>query len=502
MNRHRWIAAAALGLLAAVLAMRHCRRTPPHPEPLPARIAIPRPSPPPPLPFPEPPPVVASAPEPPRRDLVPWLERLGRARLLRDIRTLERLRTEVPSLHDGDVPGLIALLRSDLFAAAGAAELIRWYRISRAVPELSEALRRDSHPFLKGIVIDALASIGGDPAAAALVAGLGQDPDPGVRARCASALGSIETIEAYQALAAAVRDPIPAIRSAAADALRRMKSQQTVEILLSALQAENDPQVQADLAVGIYAAGGESVLAALRQILESRPDTASVLDHRSRLRDPARYSAPFARRFFEPGQPPVPWDPARRRIGITVGLGEGVTLQDAASGIFASSPFDRYRAWFHFRRAEEFPSARAYDSYGNPMGDVPYDGMDGTVYLYFRDPESFKPGVLGFAEGSKATVQPVSLLHEIGHAFARLGDEYAGGSKGEAANLVRPGAVPWKPLIDAGHLGPPARRDEAFLIPSEDCHLGNRLSASRFCPVCQIEIVARLCELTGAPLPW
>lgn len=174
-----------------------------------------------------------------------------------------------------------------------------------------------------------------------------------------------------------------------------------------------------------------------------------------------------------------------------------------AAAIFSTLPLDRYRSAFRFRRAEEFPRPRAYDSYGNPLGEIPYDDLDGTVYLHFRDPESFKPGVLGFAEGNRAFVQPVSLLHELGHALARLGDEYPEGSRSEAPNLVPQGhRVPWQPLIEAGLLGTPVRRDEDFLIPSEDCHLSNRLSPRRYCPVCQLEIIARICELTGAPPPW
>ncbi len=502
MGRHRWIGVAAFGLVAVVLAMRLCRRPSAPPPPPGMPIEIPRPDPPPPLPGP---PRVTLAPPPaeaPRRDLAPWLERLGRARLLRDTKTLERLRGEIPPLLESDVPWLLDQLRAELFTAAGAAELARWYRLSRAAPVLSEILLRPVHPFLKGIVIDALERLEGDAAALGLLAGLRLDSDPGVRARCAAALGSSGSAEAYHALVAALRDPVPAIRSAAADALRRLKSRQAVEILMDALLAERDPEVQADLAMNAYAAGGEAALPSLRRLLREYEEAAALLRYRARLRGEARYARPYLPREFEPGQPAVPWDPSARKIGITVELGEGVRLPDVADAIFAAAPFDRYRAWFRFRRAGEFPSERVYDSYGNPAGEVPYDRLDGTVYLHFQGSESFKPGVLGFAEGSRAFVQPVSLLHELGHAFARLGDEYAGGSQGEAPNLRRTPSVPWQPLVVAGHLEPPVEREEGFFIPSGECHLGNRLDASRFCPVCQLEIVARISDLAGAPLPW
>jgi hypothetical protein len=46
------------------------------------------------------------------------------------------------------------------------------------------------------------------------------------------------------------------------------------------------------------------------------------------------------------------------------------------------------------------------------------------------------------------------------------------------------------------------RRDKSYLVPSADCHMANRPSPTRFCPVCQLEIHARMWELSGAPLPW
>jgi len=99
-------------------------------------------------------------------------------------------------------------------------------------------------------------------------------------------------------------------------------------------------------------------------------------------------------------------------------------------------------------------------------------------------------------------VTGVSLLHEIGHAFAQLADEYPQGSTDPAPNLfVRPGA-PWLPLVAQGLLPPPHRRDDAFYVPSENCHMANRATDSRLCPVCQLEVLARLYELVGVPLPW
>jgi len=133
---------------------------------------------------------------------------------------------------------------------------------------------------------------------------------------------------------------------------------------------------------------------------------------------------------------------------------------------------------------------------------VPYDDLDGTVFLRYRDPKSFEPGVLGYTKGCEAVVTDVSMLHEFGHAFARLGDEYPDGSAFDAANVARQVPASWEPLIRASTLPEPQRRDKAFFIPSGDCHMANRPLPTRFCPVCQLEIHARLTERAGAPLPW
>lgn len=496
---------AAAAFLAAALVLRLCRAgAPVRRSPAPAPLAIPAPPPAlPPLPVPEPRPRLNTpGPVSPERDLGSWIAGLGRARLLRDRRTLERLRNEVPALREADLSWLEDRLGADLFTAAGAAELLRWYRVSRAVAPLSKALGRDVHPFLKEVLIEALADIGGEAAAVGLSEALRLDPDSGVRSRCARALGGFESLEAYQALVAAVRDPAPSVRSAAADSLRGLKSPQAVEILLAALRIEREARVQADLAVSAYAAGGTRILPALRELLRDRLEASAVLELRWRLQGDARYARLYDSRFFEDGQPAIPWDPGAPRIGITVELGDGVSLADVAGAVFSAAPFDRYRAWFLLRRSDEFPRPAAYDSYGVPAGDVPYGDLDGTVYLHFRDAASFKPGVLGFAEGGRAYVQPVSLLHEMGHAFARLADEYPGGSTSETWNLTRREDVPWQRLVDTGILGPPAPRGDGFRVPSENCHMGNRPGATRYCPVCQLEIAARLSGLTGLPPPW
>jgi len=198
----------------------------------------------------------------------------------------------------------------------------------------------------------------------------------------------------------------------------------------------------------------------------------------------------------------IPRDADQPRIGITLEPGAGVSPREVGMLLFGAAPLDRYREWFYIRKADDFPSLQAYDGSGTPLESVPYGDLEGTVFLHFKDPASFAEGVLGYTKGCHAFVQGVSLLHEFGHAFARLGDEYAEGSREDAANLFPQTAAPWRPLVDAALLPAPLRRDAGFFIPSGNCYLNNNPAQNHYCPVCQLEIHARMAELAGAPLPW
>lgn len=501
MTKPRTIALGAILLLAGVFTLRLCRPAPPPEERRPP-VTIPA------LPDPPaPPPVARQAqappPEPPAAErLWPFLEKLGRAVVLRDRRTLELLRRELPPVFDSDLPVLHARLGDDLFVSAGIAELARLFARHDAVPSLAAVLGKPGRPFLKDVVIASLASLGGDGAATALLGALQQDADDTVRLRCAAALSGFRSSDAYRALIVALRDPSPRVRSAAATSLARMNAAGTVDALLRALGEERDPETQAELVVSTYASGGEATRETLVRFLDVMPAAAERLRSRSRSRDDARYRRPYDRVFFEPGAPPVPFDAGKRRIGITLEPGADVPPAEVALLLFGVSPLDRYRGWFYFRKADDFPSTKAYDGYGNPLDAVPYGDLEGTVFLHFKSPGEFAKGVLGYTTGCHAFVQGASLLHEFGHAFAALGDEYADGSRTAAANLFRQPAVPWMTLVSSGVLPAPLRRDADFYIPSENCFLNNRPEQSRFCAVCQLEIHARMAELAGAPLPW
>ena len=110
-----------------------------------------------------------------------------------------------------------------------------------------------------------------------------------------------------------------------------------------------------------------------------------------------------------------------------------------------------------------------------------------------------------------------SILHEIGHAFAELADEYSHprASNFAAVNLEdrsmhRP---KWNRLIEQGLL--PGRRIERvetvkgldrgkFIIPSNNCYMNNHRNPGddRYCPVCQLAIIDRISQLSGAAVPW
>jgi len=494
------VAAAGAVLLFAAILLHSFRGAPP-PSRRTAALELPEPAAPPaPAEKPRVPEPGRAAASPER--LLPYLEKLGRARLVRDRRSLEELRRRCPPVFEEDFEWIRARLRGELLAAAGAADLIAAFGRSDGVGDLAAVLAGPASPLLKDVAIESLGSLGGDGAAAALIGVVRNDPDEGLRARAAGAMGGFAGPEAYAVLSAALRDPSSLVRSAASAALARLPSRETVDRLLWALSGEADPRVQADFAIGAWTAGGDARREEVIRAIVERPALLAAIQERRRTHDDSRYDHPWPRSFFEAGQPTVPRPPGTRRIGITVETGPSVTLPELAARIFSAAPLDRYRDWFRFRRAEEFPSPRSYDSFGAAAGDVPYDDLDGTVFLRYRDPKTFEPGILGYTKGCEAVVSDVSMLHEFGHAFAHLADEYPDGSGYDAANVARQLPAPWERLVRASTLPEPLRRDKTFFVPSGDCHLANRPSPTRFCPVCQLAIHARLAELIGAPLPW
>ncbi|MBI4567206.1 MAG: hypothetical protein HY719_02290, partial [Planctomycetes bacterium] len=241
-----------------------------------------------------------------------------------------------------------------------------------------------------------------------------------------------------------------------------------------------------------------------------------------------RYLTRYDDKFFLDGAPPLDLSAEMvRPIGVHVDLGGAdLSLQNVANEVFRHSPLDRYRGAFYFRLVNELevelerdlPSPTAYDSYGLriPGGKPIVSGQVG-FYLYFNRVDRAACGCAGFSAGNEANVTKDSLMHEIGHAFAGLGDEYdsTAASKAPAPNLELRAAprLKWQGLIDQGHV--PADRvprvemigerdDGQYLVPSRRCFMNNHLNPpdERYCPVCQLAIIDAICRITGVAPPW
>ncbi|MBL8861650.1 MAG: hypothetical protein JNK02_06520 [Planctomycetes bacterium] len=118
-----------------------------------------------------------------------------------------------------------------------------------------------------------------------------------------------------------------------------------------------------------------------------------------------------------------------------------------------------------------------------------------------------KNGVLGTGGGGIATIggrEYTTTVHEWGHAFGRLGDEYDSeqsahqGATGRAPNVSDtgdPAQVPWAHWLEAKHPsvgvyeGAAARRKGAWKPTTSGCTMQ---SGERFCVVCQEALVLRI----------
>lgn len=478
MLRRLWPLALLALLILAFLLRRDSPRPPSPPPPQEVDPSVPDAPPTPAAPRAAAAPATPPAPE----RLRPFLERLGRATLLRDVR--RRAELKPPEIFESDLPWLRAQLRGELLAAAGAAQLL-------PVPEIADVLREPGRVLLKDALIDRLARAGGDAAHAALATALREDVEPDVRARCARALAAFPA--GHTALALALKDPALDVRRAAAAALG---SGEHLQALFDALLVEPEPAVQREIVRIFDRHLPEDVVAQVTRFL---PEARWAELDASRANLAAR-AWPLG--FFAPGGAVVPFDASRgRRVGLTVELG-GIKMADVAQAIFSEPPFDRYREWFYLRDEKDFPSTDAYDFLGRPLRDVARGELEGTVYLRFRDPAHFREGVLGYARGCEAFVQRVSLLHELGHALGGLGDEYAGGSPPPHANVSAAREAPWMSLVRDGHLPGPVEREKGVWVPSESCHMNNVPNAPvRFCAACQVALIQTIVRLTDAPAP-
>lgn len=246
-----------------------------------------------------------------------------------------------------------------------------------------------------------------------------------------------------------------------------------------------------------------------------------------------RYPSKYPEDFFGPGGAEVNFNPSiHKKIGILIQNRARLSLSEITHMIFKTAPFDRYKRFFYFRIEEEFRediannnilSTRAYDYSGRAIpGGLPVSEGQGSfnlVFLRFGLREVIRCSCKGVTiqtnQGNFAYVGEDSILHEIGHAFAGLADEYSDSRASDftAVNLEDRHAhkLKWSGLIEQGFL--PNRRIERveivdgidrgrFLIPSNNCYMNNHQNDDRYCPVCQLAIIGRISQLSGVIPPW
>ena len=502
-----------LAVLAGVLLFRPEPEIPPVPEfpRLPLLRAAPTPPEPRPLVIERPP--LDPPPDPAR--LIPFLRALGRAAMLNDRRGWRAALEQAPTVHQTDVQALLRMLQSsDLSIAIGAAEQIGIYRIEAGIEPLVARLASKPPVPLRLALVRALERLDAEER---LAQWLNHEPDAMVREQIVRALAGEDGVLA----GVLQRDPDRRVRSAAAFGM------EDPWILIAALSREQDLSVAEAIFISAYRV--PAARADLRRLLGAIPRLGTRMARRARSDGPLRYRRLYPEDFFEEGGAPVRFNAhAHARIGLTIDLSDAPadrTLQDVADRIFTRSPWDRYVGFFYLRRAAEFnrdletgaASPRAYDAAGERIeGGLPLSPLDGVAFIRFADRSDLPEGILGFTSGPVSIVTDGSMLHELGHAFAGLGDEYsdARATDEDTVNVeLRTVSLPdWQGLIDQEHLPderipriePDEFGDDAgiYIIPAHYCTMNSATFAGRFCPVCQLEIVARISKLSGVNVPW
>ena len=249
-----------------------------------------------------------------------------------------------------------------------------------------------------------------------------------------------------------------------------------------------------------------------------------------------RYSFKYPGDFFNDGGEEVELNASvHRKIGVLVSNRTARPLSEITRMIFNASPFDRYKQFFYFRIEQELRedmasnnilSTRAYDYDGRAInGGLSVSEGSGSsfnlIFLTFGQKEVIQCSCSGATihtnQGNFSFAGEDSILHEIGHAFAELADEYSHprASNFAAVNLEDRGThrPKWNGLIEQGFL--PDRKIERietvngldkgrFMIPSNNCYMNNHRNPDddRYCPVCQLAIIDRISQLSGVTAPW
>jgi len=266
-----------------------------------------------------------------------------------------------------------------------------------------------------------------------------------------------------------------------------------------------------------------------------------------------KYVHIYPKDFFSTGGEKVKYNPnLHLKIGIVVRNRSKMRMAEIIDEIFSVAPFDRYRDFFVFvnqydvdrgvRNRDHFIRAYNYSGREIPGGfDVGATSIQaGLIVLNVENFEFTKTGTKGYSRAKTATAQKMTILHELGHAIANLGDEYSikeneydiekreayksiGMSYEHIYHKVWNTEYPnidyrshsflkWKPLIEQGFMSnrriPRVQIKEdvdvgRFLIPSQRCLMNRILNDEMdFCPVCQLQIIDRITQLSGAIPPW
>lgn len=458
-----------------------------------------------------------------------FLSALGRALVFGDQAWLDSLGKKTLEMEGDGVPALLdaAHAPSPLFVRIAALELLGRMGAQDALPLLGDSLV-SREPLLQDAALRALSRIGGAESASIIARAVPAMLDPGLRIRAAHALAQAEGDQAYSALLGLLMDPDERVRAAAALVLGRRGDPRALDSLIAAATNATRPKtllavVEAAFALDARAFGSHEISGLLDRHPEAREEIERLVRGESTR---TRFNAPYPPDFFGDGGGPIPFvEGEHSRIGILVDPGEShMNVAEIGECIFSESPFDRYREFFFLRLASEYEDdlsrgasrPRAYDVQGRPApSGVGVSILDGTFLVRFVSRDELLPGVSGVTRGREARVTPESLLHEIGHAFARLADEYDDALAGDldGANLeLRATPEPkWQPLVEHGFL--PRERfarvevvdghDQGrFVVPSDDCFMNNHRKDDRYCPVCQLELIDRISKLTGASPPW
>lgn len=229
--------------------------------------------------------------------------------------------------------------------------------------------------------------------------------------------------------------------------------------------------------------------------------------------------------------------PSENRVDVVV-MGDGYELkhlrafdelaEDAITILGREEPFREYWSYFNFRRAVCVSAEAGVDGYGRDydtaLGGYTLGTVDGHVAIDARlvrgvlgeIPTSdglaivfVKLGILGTGGDGIGVIggrNARTIVHEWGHAFARLGDEYADftherGGVSTAPNVSPredPAEVPWKHWIEARHPsigvyeGAAGQVRDAFRPVASGCFMNK---GEEFCPVCREALLLRVYAL-------